>query len=88
MLELMDALEIDARHMVGNSMGGRVAIEVGLRAPGARRRARAAVPGGRVRKRGLHPIVRLLRPEFGLLPTASAAARVERQFWRCSATAT
>jgi pimeloyl-ACP methyl ester carboxylesterase len=31
--ELLDALEIDRAHVIGNSMGGRVAIEVGLRAP-------------------------------------------------------
>src|SRR5215216_1314353 len=29
----MDALEIDKAHLVGNSMGGRVAIEVGLERP-------------------------------------------------------
>src|SRR3954464_3883148 len=32
-LGTMDALEIDRAHLVGNSMGGRVAIEVGLREP-------------------------------------------------------
>jgi pimeloyl-ACP methyl ester carboxylesterase len=30
---LLDALEIDRAHLIGNSMGGRVAIEVGLTAP-------------------------------------------------------
>ncbi len=30
---LLDALELDRAHVVGNSMGGRVAIEVGLQAP-------------------------------------------------------
>ena len=29
----MDALGIERAHLVGNSMGGRVAIEVGLREP-------------------------------------------------------
>ena len=37
---LLDALEIERAHLVGNSLGGRVALEVGARAP----RARAA-PG-------------------------------------------
>ena len=32
---LLDALELDRAHMVGNSMGGRVALEVGLRTPSA-----------------------------------------------------
>jgi pimeloyl-ACP methyl ester carboxylesterase len=31
---LLDALEIDRAHLIGNSMGGRVAIEVGLTEPG------------------------------------------------------
>jgi pimeloyl-ACP methyl ester carboxylesterase len=30
---LLDALELERAHIIGNSMGGRVAIEVGLRAP-------------------------------------------------------
>src|SRR4051794_9439188 len=30
---LLEAMEIDCAHLVGNSMGGRVAIEVGLREP-------------------------------------------------------
>src|SRR6478609_1230181 len=32
-VEVMDALGVGRVHLVGNSMGGRVAIEVGLRAP-------------------------------------------------------
>ena len=32
-LRFMDTLAIDRAHLVGNSMGGRVAIEVGLEAP-------------------------------------------------------
>ena len=31
MTTLLDALELDSAHMVGNSMGGRVALELGLR---------------------------------------------------------
>ena len=37
---LLDALGLERAHLVGNSMGGRVAIEVGLRAPRPRRAAR------------------------------------------------
>ena len=33
MFGLMDQLEIPRAHVVGNSMGGRVAIEMGLNAP-------------------------------------------------------
>ena len=45
----MDALGIERAHLVGNSMGGRVALEVGLREPDARRRPGAAVPGAGLR---------------------------------------
>jgi pimeloyl-ACP methyl ester carboxylesterase len=33
MVALLDALELDRAHVVGNSMGGRVALELGLRHP-------------------------------------------------------
>ena len=33
---LLDTLGIERSHLVGNSMGGRVSIEVGLRAPSGR----------------------------------------------------
>ncbi len=32
-LELLDALDLDRAHVIGNSMGGRIAIETGLRDP-------------------------------------------------------
>ena len=47
---LMDALEIERAHLVGNSMGGRVAIEVGLVAPERVRALGAAVPRRRLRQ--------------------------------------
>jgi pimeloyl-ACP methyl ester carboxylesterase len=66
--ELLDALELDNAHLVGNSMGGRVAIEAGL------------VEGDRTNKlvllspalawladRRWALLVRALRPELGLL---------------------
>jgi pimeloyl-ACP methyl ester carboxylesterase len=64
----MDALGIDEAHVVGNSMGGRVAIEAGLI---ARDRVRGLVmlsPAlAWLRDRRWAPVVRLLRPELGLL---------------------
>ena len=80
-LGVMDALGIERAHLVGNSMGGRVAIEVGLRDPDARRRPGAAVPRRRLRAPRLPPLVRLLRPSSACCPTRSAAARIEKQFW-------
>ncbi|HEY2653739.1 MAG TPA: alpha/beta fold hydrolase [Solirubrobacteraceae bacterium] len=81
MLGLMDELEIGRAHLVGNSMGGRVAIEIGLQAPHRVRALGLLCPAVAWVRRGLHPIVRLLRPEFGLLPHAIRRSVVASQFW-------
>jgi pimeloyl-ACP methyl ester carboxylesterase len=82
MLGLMDQLEIERAHVVGNSMGGRVAIELGLVAPERIRSLGLLCPAVAWIKRGLHPIVRLMRPELGLLPHAIRRSMVATQFWR------
>jgi pimeloyl-ACP methyl ester carboxylesterase len=82
MLGLIDQLEIEQAHVVGNSMGGRVAIELGLVAPERIRSLGLLCPAVAWLKRGLHPIVRLMRPEFGLLPHAIRRSMVATQFWR------
>jgi pimeloyl-ACP methyl ester carboxylesterase len=64
----MDRLGISQAHVGGNSMGGRIAIEVGLTAPERVRSLGLLCPAVAWVRHGLHPIVRLLRPEFGLLP--------------------
>jgi pimeloyl-ACP methyl ester carboxylesterase len=67
-IDLMDALELQRAHLIGNSMGGRVAIEVGLRY--ADRVGRLALLSPSLawrRERPWAPLVRLLRPELGLL---------------------
>ena len=78
-LGVMDALGIERAHLVGNSMGGRVAIEVGLREPGPRRRPRAAVPGAwrSCAATGTGSCASL-RPELGLLPHSLGRGRIER----------
>ncbi|HWF54292.1 MAG TPA: alpha/beta fold hydrolase [Solirubrobacteraceae bacterium] len=81
MLALMDELGIGRAHLVGNSMGGRIAIEMGLRAPERVRSLGLLCPAVAWVRRGLHPIVRLLRPEFGLLPHNFTRAMVAGQFW-------
>jgi pimeloyl-ACP methyl ester carboxylesterase len=81
MLGLMDELGIGSAHLVGNSMGGRVAIEIGLEAPQRVRALGLLSPAVAWIKRGLHPIVRLLRPEFGLLPHGFSRSVVASQFW-------
>ena len=47
----MDGLEIERAHLVGNSMGGRVALEAGHAPPRPGRAAGAALPCGRVAAR-------------------------------------
>jgi pimeloyl-ACP methyl ester carboxylesterase len=69
--EVLDALGVRRAHVVGNSMGGRVAIEAGHV---DRSRVRSLVllsPAlAWLRDRRWAPIVRLLRPELGLLQLA------------------
>ncbi len=76
-LGLMDALGHETVTIVGNSLGGRVALEVGLRAP---ERVSALVllcPSAAWRRvRQLVPVVRLLRPELlSLFPWAPRPTR-------------
>jgi pimeloyl-ACP methyl ester carboxylesterase len=80
-LGLIDELGIGSAHLVGNSMGGRVAIELGLQAPHRVRALGLLSPAVAWVKRGLHPIVRLLRPEFGLLPHSFSRSAVASRFW-------
>jgi pimeloyl-ACP methyl ester carboxylesterase len=77
-VELLDALGIDRAHLIGNSLGGRVALEAGLRAPERVRRLALLAPSMAWRsKRPWAPALRLVRPELGVLPHAPRAV-VER----------
>jgi pimeloyl-ACP methyl ester carboxylesterase len=80
MLGLMDELGIERAHVVGNSMGGRVAIELGLTEPARIGALGLLCPAVAWIRRGFHPIVRLLRPEFGLLPHSIRRSLVASQF--------
>ena len=80
-LGVMDALEIERAHIVGNSMGGRVAIEVGLREPARVGGLALLCPALAFVRRGFQPLVRFIRPEFGLLPHSLGRGRIEKQFW-------
>jgi pimeloyl-ACP methyl ester carboxylesterase len=80
-LSVMDALDIEKAHLVGNSMGGRVALEIGLRRPERVNAIAALCPAVAFVKRDFHPLVRFLRPEFGLLPHKLRRGIVERQLW-------
>jgi pimeloyl-ACP methyl ester carboxylesterase len=67
----LDADGVDRAHLIGNSMGGRVALEVGFRHPERVDRivGLAASPAWR-RDRRWAPLVKALRPELGLLQIA------------------
>jgi pimeloyl-ACP methyl ester carboxylesterase len=81
MLGLMDELEIDKARFVGNSMGGRIAIETALVAPRRVDALGLLCPAVAWVKRGFHPLVRVLRPEVGFLPHAFSRKMVASQFW-------
>jgi len=67
-VELMDALGIERAHVVGNSMGGRIALELGLRYPDRVRDLVLIAPSlAWKRERPWAPFVRLLRPELALV---------------------
>jgi pimeloyl-ACP methyl ester carboxylesterase len=79
--ETLDALGVDAAHVAGNSMGGRVAIEAGLMDRSRLRSLTLLSPAlAWLRDRRWAPVVRLLRPELGLLQVAprSATDRIVR----------
>jgi pimeloyl-ACP methyl ester carboxylesterase len=80
-VDVMDRLGIERARVVGNSMGGRAALEVGLRWPERVDALALLCPAVAWVKRGLHPVVRLLRPEFGLLPHRFTRGMVAAQFW-------
>lgn len=67
-VDLMDALGIERAHVIGNSMGGRIALELGLRYPDRVRELVLIAPSlAWKRERPWAPFVRVLRPELGLV---------------------
>lgn len=67
-VELMDALGIERAHVVGNSMGGRAALEIGLRHPDRAGRLVLLAPSlAWRRERPWAPLVRVLSPHLGLV---------------------
>jgi pimeloyl-ACP methyl ester carboxylesterase len=78
----LDATGIDAAHLVGNSMGGRIAIEFALDAPERVTSLSLLAPAVAFRRRrGLVPLVKLLRPELAAIPHAMREALVRQQLW-------
>jgi pimeloyl-ACP methyl ester carboxylesterase len=78
----MDAQGIDRAHIVGNSLGGRVALEVGLQRPERVQSLSLLCPSmAWRRRRHFVPLVRLLRPELAAVPHTFGDALVRQQFW-------
>jgi pimeloyl-ACP methyl ester carboxylesterase len=66
---LMDELGIERAHVLGNSMGGRVALEVGMVAPERVGTLLLLAPSPAfIRGRQFVRVVRVLRPELALVP--------------------
>jgi pimeloyl-ACP methyl ester carboxylesterase len=81
-LGYMDELGVERAHLVGNSMGGRAALEVALAAPERVHTLSLLAPALAFRRRReLVPLVRLIRPELAAIPHPLRAARVRAQFW-------
>jgi|RhiMetdeSRZDD1v2_1073273.scaffolds.fasta_scaffold15170_4 pimeloyl-ACP methyl ester carboxylesterase len=81
-LGYMDAMGIEQAHLVGNSMGGRVAIELALTEPDRAKTLSLLAPVLAFRRRReLVPLVKLLRPELAVIPHPLGTARVREQFW-------
>jgi pimeloyl-ACP methyl ester carboxylesterase len=81
-LGYLDATGIASAHLIGNSMGGRIALEVAFRAPERVGSLSLLAPSmAWRRRRELVPLVRLLRPELASIPHPLRAATVRAQFW-------
>jgi pimeloyl-ACP methyl ester carboxylesterase len=71
---VLDACEIERAHVVGNSMGGRVALEVGFEYPDRVKRLALLAPSlAWLRERRWAGILKAIPPELGLLQPAPRA---------------
>ncbi len=71
MTALLDALDLAKADVVGNSMGGRVALEIGMRSPARVRRLALLAPSLAWRRpRRWAPYLKLVAPQLGLIQPA------------------
>lgn len=81
-VRFLDAEGVERAHLVGNSLGGRVALEVGLNDPERVASLSLLAPSLAWRRwRGLVPLVKLLPPELAAFPHTLTTTLVRRQFW-------
>ncbi len=70
-IDLLGALALDRVDLIGNSLGGRIALEIALRHPGRVGRLALLAPSLAWRRdRPWVPLLRLTRPELGLVQLA------------------
>jgi pimeloyl-ACP methyl ester carboxylesterase len=70
-VDLLNALALERAHLIGNSLGGRVVLEMGLRYPGRVDRLALLAPSlAWQRERPWLGLLRLTRPELGLVQLA------------------
>ena len=75
MIDLLDALELERVDLIGNSLGGRIALEVALQDPERVGRLALLAPSLAWRRsRRWAPALRLVRPELGLVQLVPRAA--------------
>jgi pimeloyl-ACP methyl ester carboxylesterase len=79
--EYLDQRGIDRAHLIGNSMGGRIALEMALSAPERVETLSLLSPALAFRRRRtLVPLVRGIRPELAAIPHPLRVARVREHF--------
>ncbi|HEX7672456.1 MAG TPA: alpha/beta fold hydrolase, partial [Polyangiaceae bacterium] len=73
----LDRVGVDRAHVVGNSMGGRIAIELALTSPSRVRTLSLLAPSMAFRRfRHAVPLVKFLSPEMGALPLPLLAPHI------------
>jgi pimeloyl-ACP methyl ester carboxylesterase len=76
---LMDRLGLESAYVAGNSMGGKIAIEMALLDPARVRAIACLCPATAFADRPWANIVRLTRPELGVLALRLPRARIGRE---------
>lgn len=72
----MDAFGYDSMYVAGNSMGGRIAMELGMGHPERVRAIACLCPAAAFSHRPALGLVRLLRPELGIVPSRLPRSRI------------